>query len=60
MKLILYIDAWPGMNIELASAYANPGEKLSFATRYKIEVELPDPHKPDIEVPAEDVKAQPL
>lgn len=47
LKIILYLDLYPGQDMKYAMAVANPTAKLDSFTRYRLTVELPDPARPD-------------
>ena len=51
MRVVLYLDVWPGYDPKFASATANPGAKVEGVRRYQVVVNVPDPHAPDEVVP---------
>jgi hypothetical protein len=55
MKIVLYMDVYPGMNVREAWARANPTEITPCITRYRIVVDIPDPKYPTV-VSAKKVK----
>jgi len=62
MKITLYMDVYPGMESNMATAWANPPEKTMGNTRYVFDVEIPDPKAPDVVLPmavAEKVEDKP-
>lgn len=49
MKLRLYVDVYPWTRPEeYVVASTRPCEKILGTTRYAIDVEIPDPRKPDV------------
>lgn len=48
MKIRLYMDIYPGMEAKYANASATAYNKPSSnITRYSIDLEIPDPNRPD-------------
>lgn len=48
MKVTFYFDWFPGMNLDYAQANVRPFDsRVEGGKRFKFEVELPDPYKPD-------------
>jgi hypothetical protein len=56
MKVVLYLDLFPGIDPRYLLAQTSPGAKTSGYTRYAITVNLPDPNEPDVIVSADEVK----
>jgi len=57
MKITLYMDIGPSTVMEDVAAYTNPNHKSYGVIRYAVEVEIPDPKKPDTVLPL--VKGEP-
>ena len=52
MRIELYVDVYPGIDVKYLCAYASPVPKGSYSKRYKLIAESPDPNEPDKTVKA--------
>ena len=53
MKISLYFDVWPGIKPELVYASGTPGVVGVGTTRYRVDVEIPDPFRPELVIKGE-------
>lgn len=60
MKQVIYLDVWPTGFVGAWAVQPSSGagvlstvpEKTKGTTRYRVVVDLPDPHRPDADAPA--------
>lgn len=49
MKVKLYFDVYPGVDLKSVYAYSIPSPKMKGWTRYLVEVEVPDPNDAEVD-----------
>jgi hypothetical protein len=56
VKISFYFDVWPWTRAADIIAWSAPNSKLEGATRYRVDVEIPDPESPDVVLQGEAVE----